>query len=121
METQELEKILEKLKGLDIQRWTYTHEHVFNGDFLITETNGLRLSIIKQGYKGRVDDTLKYLMFIENAEDGINTLSFIEHSFDKKNKPQREMLDKFYEKTLAALKEYKEKEIKKKLNDFILD
>jgi hypothetical protein len=119
MERPQLEKVIEKLKGLDIQRWKFIHEHVYSGDFLITETNGLRFSIFKRGSKGRMEDTFRYSVFVEDAGDEITNNCFIEYTFDKKSKPQRELLDKFYEKTLAALKGYKEKEIKEKLDNFV--
>lgn len=112
METPELEKIIKKLEEVDIYRWKYVYEPSFSRYFLFVETNGLRFSIAKGSFE--------YSMFIENVEDEIsNNWGLIKHTFDKKNKPQRELLDKFYEKKLASLKEYKEKEIKEKFNSFL--
>ncbi len=114
METQELEKLLEKLKNVDIQRWRYAYEPAFSRDFLFIETNGLRFSITKNDFG--------YTMYIENVEDKLsNTCGLVDHIFDKKNKPQRELIGKFYEKTLESLRGYKEKEIKEKLNTFLSD
>ncbi|MDP2906840.1 MAG: hypothetical protein Q8O03_02770 [Nanoarchaeota archaeon] len=121
MEKLPLEKIIERLEKLDIREWRYTYEAPFSGSFLIVETNGLRFSIAKRGFTRRMEDTLKYSMFVEDAGDEITNDCFVEYIFDKKNKPQREILDKFYEKTLTSLKEYKEKTIKEKLNDFVLE
>lgn len=119
METPELEKIIKKLESLDISRWKYTYEPSFSDSFLIVETNGLRFSIKKRGSTGCMENSLRYVVFIENAEDEITNNCCIEHIFDKKNKPQREMLKSFYNQTLTSLNKYKEKVIKEKLNDFV--
>lgn len=113
MEIQELERILEKLEKIEIHNWKFVYEPTYTQDFLIAETNGLKFSIEKKG------DSARYTMNIENIEEGLTNKCFIYHSFGKKEKPQREMLARFYEKKTASLKEYKERIIKEKLEYFL--
>lgn len=113
MEEPSLEKIIEKLKEVEIPRWKYVYEPAFSKNFLIVEISGLKFSIEKKS------DGDKYFIYIETVDDKITNNYFIKHTFDKKNNSQKEMLKKFYETTLASLKEYKEKIIKERLDYFI--
>jgi len=112
METQELEKMLEKLKSVDLQRWKYQYEPAYSRNFLSVETDGLRFSIVKNSDSG-------YELYIENAEERMTNNCFIDYKFDKKSKNQLKLINEFYEKTLTSLKEHKHKTIKEKFDDFL--
>lgn len=119
MEKQPLEKVLEKLEKLDIREWRYKYDSRANKNVLITETGGLRFIIKKEGYK---ENILSYLLHIGHIEpDFCSTDTCIAYFYDKKNKPQRELLGNFYEKTLSSLKEGHKKKLEEKFEFFMLD
>lgn len=112
MEKPPIEKIIEKLEKTDIQRWKLVYEPAFSKNFLFVETNGLRFSIEKYDKS--------YSMYIENVEDRMtNNWGIITYTFDKKNKAQKAIFEKFYEQILESLREDKEKRALEKLDEFV--
>jgi len=112
MDKPPLEKVLEKLKSLDIQRWNHTEQvfticNVMGKSLLSIETEGLSFFILQGN---------GYALTIRNTE---SKLIYKDYIGDRNNKANKEMLKNFYETTLASLKEYRKKQLAEKLDSFI--
>ncbi len=112
METQELEKILEKLENLDIREWDKEYDNQ-----LSTKTGGLRFYLTKGGFKNRIDgDKIYYELTIRKTEKNAGC---IEYSYNKKEKTLRDKLEKLYEKISSALKDSEDAETLRRLDEFV--
>lgn len=105
METQELEKILEKLENLDIREWTYRSDLNQIPHPLTAKIGGLNFKLEP------------YCLEIEDISGGPYCAHY--HACGIKNKPLKKMLTGFYQTICDKLKEYQKKEVEEKLKIFL--
>ena len=101
-ETLKLEKILIKLKALDIREWTI-HNYSMS-----VKAGGIEFYLKRNSYE-------YYSLSARNIEDNIDLMEY-NHNL---NKTLGRMIKAFYEETYDKILDYKEKMFKERLEDFL--
>lgn len=111
MKNLELEKILQKLEKLDIREWT-ADNLTSCIESISVKTEGIEFCLKKEtpGLGAH------YSLSIKNTGDEVWV---IEYLHDKEDRVSKKLIREFYEKTNTRIMEYKTKQLKEKLNNFV--